>query len=211
MHLPGAMPAAPRLQVRALQSLLAGPYSFELNAGQCLSISGPSGSGKSLLLRMLCDLDPSDGDILLDGVPRSAMSAPAWRAQVIYQPAEPAWWLPTGGAHFTPAQMASVQQLLPQLQLQPLVLETEISRLSSGERQRLALIRSLACDPKVLLLDEPTAALDPQAIAASEALLQRQIGAGLSLILVTHSANQAQTLGHRHMRMHERVLSEAAA
>jgi ABC-type polar amino acid transport system ATPase subunit len=75
----------------------------------------------------------------------------------------------------------------------------------------MALIRSLACQPKVLLLDEPTAALDPEAIAATEALLHKEVARGLTLILVTHSAAQARTLGHRHMTMRERVLSEAVA
>jgi len=197
-----------RLQVGKLQSSLAGPYSFELAAGHCLTISGPSGSGKSLLLRMLCDLDANTGEIQLDGVPRSEMSAPEWRAQVVYQPAEPAWWLPTAGAHFKPQQMQRVQELLPLLKLSPSLLEHEISRLSTGERQRMALIRSLACHPKVLLLDEPTAALDPEAVAATEALLRREVDAGMSLILVTHSAAQAQALGQRHMTMRDRVLHE---
>ena len=198
----------PRLQVRNLQSALAGPYSFELAAGQCITISGPSGSGKSLLLRMLCDLDPNTGDILLDGASRAGISAPAWRAQVVYQPAEPAWWLPTAGAHFKPGQIPRVQELLPQLNLSPALLDQEVSRLSTGERQRMALIRSLACQPKVLLLDEPTAALDPEAVAATEALLHKEVRNGLSLILVTHSATQAQTLGSRRMTMRDRQLSE---
>ncbi|TFW14978.1 ABC transporter ATP-binding protein [Duganella callida] len=211
MQPPASPRPAPRLQVHQLQSALAGPYSFALAAGQCLTISGPSGSGKSLLLRMLCDLDPNTGEALLDGLPRSGMSAPAWRAQVVYQPAEPAWWLPAAGEHFTPGHMARVRELLPQLKLSPALLETETSRLSTGERQRMALIRSLACGPKVLLLDEPTAALDPEAVAATEALLQREVAAGLSLILVTHSSAQARTLGHRHMTMRERILHEDAA
>jgi ABC-type iron transport system FetAB ATPase subunit len=197
-----------RLQVSALQSSLAGPYSFELAAGHCLTISGPSGSGKSLLLRMLCDLDPNTGEVLLDGAPRSGMSAPEWRAQVVYQPAEPAWWLPTAGAHFKPQQMQRVQELLPLLKLSPSLLEHEVSRLSTGERQRMALIRSLACNPKVLLLDEPTAALDPESVSATEALLRDEVAEGLALILVTHSATQAQALGHRHMAMRDRVLHE---
>jgi ABC-type iron transport system FetAB ATPase subunit len=197
-----------RLRVSQLQSPLAGPYSFELAAGQCLTISGPSGSGKSLLLRMLCDIDPNSGEILLDGGSRSGMSAPEWRAQVVYQPAEPAWWLPSAGAHFKPHQTQRVQELLPLLKLSPSLLEHEVSRLSTGERQRMALIRSLACNPKVLLLDEPTAALDPDAVNATEALLRREVDAGMSLILVTHSAVQAQALGHRHMTMRDRVLHE---
>ncbi|MYM24008.1 ATP-binding cassette domain-containing protein [Duganella sp. FT135W] len=197
-----------RLQVSKLQSPLAGPYSFALEAGRCLTISGPSGAGKSLLLRMLCDLDPNTGEILLDGAPRSGMSAPEWRAQVVYQPAEPAWWLPTAGAHFKPHQIQRVHELLPQLKLTPTLLEHEVSRLSTGERQRMALIRSLACNPKVLLLDEPTAALDPESVSATEALLRREIDADMSLILVTHSTAQAQTLGQRHMTMRDRALHE---
>lgn len=197
-----------RLRISKLQSPLAGPYSFELAAGQCLTISGPSGSGKSLLLRMVCDLDPNTGEILLDGAPRSGMGAPAWRSQVIYQPAEPAWWLPTAREHFKPQHAQRVQELLPLLKLSPSLLDHEVSRLSTGERQRMALVRSLACKPKVLLLDEPTAALDPGAVSATEALLQKEVAAGLSLILVTHSATQARTLGHRSMTMRDRILSE---
>lgn len=198
-----------RLRISKLQSSLAGPYTFELAAGQCLTISGPSGSGKSLLLRMLCDLDPNSGEVQLDDVARSSMSAPEWRAQVVYQPAEPAWWLPTAGAHFKPQQMPRVQELLPLLKLSTSLLDHEVSRLSTGERQRMALIRSLACNPKVLLLDEPTAALDPESVSATETLLHREVDAGMSLILVTHSAVQAQALGHRHMTMRDRILHEA--
>ena len=197
-----------RLQVRNLQSPLAGPYSFDLDAGHCLTISGPSGAGKSLLLRMLCDLDPNSGDALLDGIARADMNAPAWRAKVVYQPAEPAWWLPTAGEHFKPGQMPRVQALLPQLNLSPSLLSTEVGQLSTGERQRMALIRSLACEPRVLLLDEPTAALDPESVAATERLLQKELPAGLSIILVTHSEAQANTLGHRRMLMRDRKLEE---
>ena len=199
-----------RLQVRNLQSPLAGPYTFELEAGQCLTISGPSGAGKSLLLRMLCDLDPNTGEAMLDGASRASMGAPLWRAKVVYQPAEPAWWMPTAVEHFRPGQMPRVEALLPQLKLSPALLNTEIGRLSTGERQRMALIRSLACEPRVLLLDEPTAALDPASVAATEKLLQNELAAGLSIILVTHSEAQAATLGQRHMLMRDRKLQEVS-
>jgi ABC-type iron transport system FetAB ATPase subunit len=207
---PSPQPTATRLQIRNLQSPLAGPFSFDLAAGECLTISGPSGAGKSLLLRMLCDLDPNTGEAVLNGVPRAGMGAPAWRARVVYQPAEAAWWLPTAGEHFKPGQMPRVQELLPQLNLSPSLLESEITRLSTGERQRMALIRSLACAPQVLLLDEPTAALDPAAVAATELLLKKELAAGLSIILVTHSEAQAHTLGHRNMTMRDRRLTESA-
>jgi ABC-type iron transport system FetAB ATPase subunit len=198
--------APPRLQVEALHSALAGPFSFSLEAGECLAISGPSGSGKSLLLRMICELDPCSGTAALDGVPRASISAPAWRARVVYQPAEAAWWAPTAAAHFKPEQMARVRAQLPQLHLSPALLDSEIQRLSTGERQRMALVRSLACAPRVLLLDEPTAALDPEATAAVEQLLRAELAAGLALVLVTHSEAQAQMLGRRRMRMQDRRL-----
>jgi ABC-type iron transport system FetAB ATPase subunit len=197
---------APRLRIEALHSALAGPFSLSLDAGECLAISGPSGSGKSLLLRMICELDPCSGAAALDGVPRASISAPAWRAKVVYQPAEAAWWAPTAAAHFKPEQMARVHALLPQLKLSATLLDSEVQRLSTGERQRMALVRSLACAPRVLLLDEPTAALDPEATTAVEQLLRAELAAGLALILVTHSEAQAQMLGRRRMRMVDRRL-----
>lgn len=210
MGQPAIAPAAPRLQVIQLQSALAGPFTLALAAGECLTISGPSGAGKSLLLRMLCDLDPNTGEALLNGVPRASIDAPAWRAAVVYQPAEAAWWLPTAIKHFKPGQMPRVRELMAQLNLPPSLLEQEIGRLSTGERQRMALVRSLACAPQVLLLDEPTAALDPAAVAAVEALLKKEVAAGLALILVTHSEAQARALGHRGMTMRDRTLTETA-
>src|SRR5471032_449295 len=164
----------PRLQVQDMRSSLAGPFSFQLETGECVAISGPSGAGKSLLLRMLCDLDPNSGEVLLNGVARADMEAPAWRSSVVYQPAEAAWWEATAAQHFKPAHMARVHELLAQLNLSPALLDSEIRLLSTGERQRMALIRTLACQPQVLLLDEPTAALDPESAAATERLLQAE-------------------------------------
>jgi ABC-type phosphate transport system ATPase subunit len=77
------------------------------------------------------------------------------------------------------------------------LLDTEIERLSTGERQRLALVRSLARRPRVLLLDEPTAALDPDAVARVEALLRDFLARGLAILIVTHSAEQARRLAQR--------------
>jgi ABC transporter len=72
-----------------------------------------------------------------------------------------------------------------------------ISRLSTGERLRLALIRALVVRPKVLLLDEPTAALDPASVAAVESLITTQVRAGLAVLWVTHDAEQAKRIAHR--------------
>jgi phosphate-transporting ATPase len=72
-----------------------------------------------------------------------------------------------------------------------------IAHLSTGERLRLALVRALMVRPKVLLLDEPTAALDPASVAAVEALITTRVRAGLAVLWVTHDAEQAKRIAHR--------------
>jgi ABC-type iron transport system FetAB ATPase subunit len=76
-----------------------------------------------------------------------------------------------------------------------------VDRLSTGERQRLALARALQLGPQVLLLDEPTSALDPPSVRQVEALLAARVEAGCALLLVSHDPDQPNRLGARHMRM----------
>jgi ABC-type iron transport system FetAB ATPase subunit len=183
--------------VRGLRAGANGPYDFILRPGECVAVQGPSGAGKSVLLRMLADLDPHEGETLLDGQASASMPAPRWRAAVVYQSAEPAWWEASAGEHFAPAQRGFVEETMRALDLRPALLDTEIERLSTGERQRLALVRSLAAQPRVLLLDEPTAALDPASTARAEALLTAHLAQGMALLIVTHSAEQAQRMAQR--------------
>jgi len=197
------------LAVRGLRSPFGGPFTFDVHAGECIAIQGPSGAGKSVLLRMLADLDPHDGDALLDGRAATAMPAPAWRALVVYQAAEPAWWEPTARAHFGPADFPFVENTLAALGLAPALLDAPIERLSTGERQRLALVRSLARGPRVLLLDEPTAALDPDAVARVEALLRDRLAHGMAMLIVTHAAEQARRLAQRVFRLEDGKLTAA--
>ncbi|MGI4849386.1 MAG: ABC transporter ATP-binding protein [Janthinobacterium lividum] len=193
--------------VRNLHSLHAGPFSFTLAAGECLVVRGPSGAGKSLLLRMLADLDPNLGDVRLDGVERGSVSAPAWRRMVVFQGAKPAWWETTAAAHFTAPQRRDTLALLPLVGLDGTHLEREITLLSTGERQRMALVRSLVNHPRVLLLDEPTAALDQASVLMVETLLQQRLETGLAIVLVTHSLEQAVRMGDRELRIGARMPS----
>jgi ABC-type iron transport system FetAB ATPase subunit len=186
-----------RLRVGALVSRHGGPFNLHLADGECLAIVGRSGSGKSVLLRLIADLDPHEGEVLLQGRARSSWPAPQWRRQVIYQAAEPAWWAATARAHFAAVSVPAVKALLPALGLDTALLDTDVTRLSTGERQRMALARSLACEPRVLLLDEPTAALDQACTLAVETLLATRVQAGLSVVFVTHSREQAERVGHR--------------
>ncbi|WP_290970003.1 ATP-binding cassette domain-containing protein [Herbaspirillum sp.] len=183
-----------RMEAVGVCSPVVAPVSFSVVAGQCLSVSGRSGAGKTRLLRLVADLDEGGGDVMLDGVSRSAFSAPDWRRQVLYQSAEPAWWRPSVAAHFEPEELELATQLADRLALPAGRLEADISQLSTGERQRAALIRSLAKRPKALLLDEPTSALDADNARRVEALLLDCMNDGLALVLVTHSQEQAARL-----------------
>ena len=164
-------------------------------AGECLAIIGPSGSGKSLLLRALADLDPNSGKVRLSGQDRDDMPAPQWRRLVTYAAAEPGWWAATVGEHFDDWPLAA--PLARRLDLPIDCAEWPVSRLSTGESQRLGLIRVLVQSPKVLLLDEPTAALDQNGRAAVEAVIRERLSEGAAALWVTHDRSQAKRMAAR--------------
>jgi UDP-glucose/iron transport system ATP-binding protein len=202
--------APPRLRLVTLRSALAGPFDLTLAAGTCIAIAGPSGSGKSLLLRMIADLDPNQGEVFLDGQERRSVTAPGWRRRVVYSAAEPGWWHDTVAPHFASGAARDLAHTLtPRLGLDPALLDSPVVRLSTGERQRLALIRALALDPPVLLLDEPTGPLDQDSTALVEAVLRERLAGGTAILLVTHSPEQAGRLGQQQFRMQQRRLVAA--
>ena len=89
-----------RLVIQDLRTSQIGPYSLTIKAGECVSLRGPSGSGKSLLLRAIADLDPHEGQVLLENVPYQHIPAPLWRKKVCLVPVESQWWYDTVGPHF---------------------------------------------------------------------------------------------------------------
>ncbi len=200
-----------RLLLRGLRSPLAGPFDVSVDAGECVAISGPSGAGKSLFLRMIADLDPSEGEVWLDGQERGSWSAPAWRRQAVYAAAEPGWWAERVGEHFAPSAQGAARALLPALNLAPAMMDAPLTRLSTGERQRLALVRALVLESPVLLLDEPTGALDQEATVRVEDILQARLAHGTAILMVTHSAEQAARLGTRRLLMAKGRLIGACA
>jgi putative ABC transport system ATP-binding protein len=193
------------LEARALQVRHIGPLDFAMAAGECVSLSGESGTGKSLLLRALADMEPHGGQVLLDGVPCDAMAPTRWRRNVALLAAESAWWHDRVGAHFSDPQVS----LLMELGFQEQVLAAEVHRLSTGERQRLALLRLLAGSPRVLLLDEPTASLDPQNTRRVERLLSRyRENRNAALLWVSHDPEQVRRVAQRHWHLADGSLHE---
>lgn len=204
-----ASPPDSGLHVRALRSALAGPSSLELAPGTCAAITGPSGSGKSLFLRMLADLDPNEGAVELDGRSRDAFSPPQWRRAVTYVPAEAGWWADDVRDHFAPAQLPRAAVLAAKLGLAPELLQGPVARLSTGERQRLAIVRAVVLDGPVLLLDEPTGALDQASTERVERLLRDLLAERRSVLLVTHDAALGARLATAHYTMADRRLTPA--
>lgn len=186
------------LSIRHLSAAGVSARDLTLETGECIALSGPSGSGKTRLLRAIADLDEGQGALLLDGRSRDAIDAPQWRRAVTLLPAESAWWFPRVGDHGSewPADT------LAALGFGTEVLDWQVARLSSGERQRLALARALAIRPRVLLLDEPTANLDADNTRQTERLLaawREDTGGGI--LWVSHDTAQRERVAARQRRL----------
>ena len=186
--------------------ICGGPFSFSVEHGECVALSGPSGCGKTLLLRALADLDLAEGSVRLDGEDRVEMPGPLWRRRVGWLPAESAWWFDRVGDHFSRGWKKSDKsfQCLETLGFQRDVLEWRVERLSTGEKQRLALFRLLLNEPEVLLLDEPTAALDRINInLAEEVITTYRKTRGASVVWVSHDPEQIARVADRHLQLWE--------
>jgi ABC-type multidrug transport system ATPase subunit len=188
----------PALRIDGLATALIGPISFDIAAGECLALMGQSGAGKSLLLRAIVDLDPSTGSVTLGAHARADMAANDWRKLVALVPAESGWWADRVRDHF-PSE-AGATELIGKLGLGS-ALEWDVARLSSGERQRLAIARALCREPQALLLDEPTASLDEHATALVEDLIRECCEKGMPVLLVTHDRRQAERMARRLLRI----------
>ena len=184
----------PLLEIKELRRLMIGPVSLAVAAGECVCIAGPSGSGKSLLLRAIADLDPHAGDVWLQGVPSGELAPEQWRTRVGLLPPESSWWLPLVRDHF----FNGMPVPLDHIGLPASILDQPVARLSSGERQRLALMRLLSNRPQVLLLDEPTANLDPENSRRIEAVIaEYRSQQQAAVIWVSHDRQQVARVADR--------------
>jgi len=185
---------------------------LEVYQGEVLGIMGPSGAGKSTLLRLLNFLEPlSSGRLAFDGyVSNGVAGAPLdlrRRMTMVFQKPvllsstvadNVAYGLKLRGERDVADK---VQAALERVGLGGLARQ-KTATLSGGEAQRVALARALVIQPQVLLLDEPTANLDPYNVALIERLIsEANQELGTTIVLVTHNVFQARRLAHRVMFM----------
>jgi thiamine transport system ATP-binding protein len=189
--------------------------SFDVATGEVVALLGPSGSGKTTLLRVIAGLQPADsGTVLLDG--RSLDGVPAHRRSIglVFQDeqlfphldvrANVAFGLRMAG-RTRHEQAVRVDELLALVGL-PGFGDRRVTSLSGGEAKRVALARSLAPAPAVLLLDEPLTGLDPELhdrLATDLAALLRRTGT--TALMVTHDLTEAATIADRTLSLPARA------
>jgi tungstate transport system ATP-binding protein len=181
---------------------------LRIAAGERVALIGANGSGKSTLLRLLHGLlRPSAGSVLCDGAMRQAMvfQRPfALRASALTNVALGLWLRGTRWARAKEDAM----QALARVGLAPVALRNART-LSGGQLQRMALARAWGLKPDVLLLDEPTASLDPHAKREVETLMADFAAAGMTLVFASHNLGQVKRLATRVVYMEQgRVLAD---
>lgn len=194
------------LAVEGLSGTGFGPVDLEVGAGRCTGLAGHSGSGKSQILRAIADLEPGEGRVRLDGRDRTEWPAPQCRCRVALLPAEPQWWATRVDEHFA---HGLPREWLERVGLSTNTVEREVARLSTGERQRLALLRVMVLRPEVLLLDEPTSNLDSGSEQRVEDMVaEYRAESGAAVLWVSHDEAQLNRVAECSYRIHAGRLGE---
>src|SRR6056297_43760 len=183
--------------------------SLDLGPSGCTMIMGPNGAGKSLLLKLLHGLVSQSGG-RIDWNGRTPAEVIARQALVFQKPvllrrsvaANVDFVLKARGKDRARCGALLAHVGLSHKAAQPARL------LSGGEAQRLALARALATDPQVLLLDEPTASLDPASVLAIEGIVDAARGRGVKIVFVTHDVGQARRMADDVVFLHRGRVAE---
>lgn len=214
-----AAEAVPLVEASALRLRVGGQNLIDgidcgFRAGRRTVIMGANGSGKSLLLRLMHGLiRPSSGTVLWNGVLLDR-AARAQQALVFQSPvmlrrsvrSNLRFALSVQGVPRR-ERRARADEALEQARLTGLA-HRPARVLSGGEQQRLAIARALACRPRLLLLDEPTASLDPASTALIEEAVNAAHASGVTVAMVTHDAGQARRLADDIIFLHAGRVAE---
>ncbi|MFH1686445.1 MAG: ATP-binding cassette domain-containing protein [bacterium] len=189
-------------------------FTFTFNTGGKYVILGPSGSGKTSLLRLINRLDErTGGEIIFGGHDTHDHPPCELRRKIAYLFQTPHVIQGSMGDNLRFADdsisKGEMKRLLHQVQLAAFDIDSSAANLSTGEKQRLALARLLATEPAVILLDEPTAALDPSRTEAIESLIRSLVeDHQLTVLMVSHDPQQALRIGGEALLMVEGRLIE---
>jgi ABC-type iron transport system FetAB ATPase subunit len=181
------------------------PINLTVASGECVGLSGESGSGKTRLLRAIADMDEHGGQVYEDDVAQDQVRAHEWRRRVALLPAESQWWFDTIAEHFD-----AHDEHIKELGFESDVMNWHISRCSSGEKQRLSVLRMLSNCPRVLLLDEPTANLDENNAARVEDLVKKYLARHNAIaIWVSHDESQLRRVAQKCYHLGDGQLKKA--
>jgi peptide/nickel transport system ATP-binding protein len=196
---------------RQRTAVIAG-VDLQVAAGEVVGIQGPSGCGKSTLLRVLATLEkPTTGELRLNGRPQHGLRRDGFVMPIpqnsagALDPRWPIWRIitePLMAAHRRPhPSQARRRQIAAErtatVGLDTLDLDSRPAQLSGGQRQRVAILRALIAQPRLLIADEPTAALDVSVAAGVLHLLADAAASGVAVIIASHDRIALQVLCHR--------------
>ena len=190
--------------------------SFELVPGEIFALLGPNGAGKTTTLRMLAGLiAPSSGDVRLDGETITRHSAPRLRSRIGLLTETPGLWerltvrqnlLVYARLHGLPRPATAVDEALEAFGLRDRAADAA-AELSKGLKQRVALARTLLHRPDIVLLDDPTAGLDPESARDVRALVQRLRNERRTIVLSTHNLDEVERMADRVAVMRARLVA----
>lgn len=210
------MISATSLTRRFGHNVVVDDVTLKVSRSEIVALLGPNGAGKTTTLRMLGGLiAPTSGSVTIDGVALTRATGARLRGRIGFLTEAPGLWdrltvrenLRIYAGLYGVARVShAIDRALETFELSDRA-STRTAELSKGLRQKVALARALLHEPAVLLLDEPTAGLDPEVTRSVRRLLDERRAAGCAILLSTHNLDEAERLADRVAVLHRRVLA----